>query len=807
MTNNVLKEELVLTTGQFDKNINNVIRKVEELKGKGKTVGDGFDSSMGKMIQKATGFNGSMGSLIDIVGKFGGALGVAMTAGDLFNRMMEQSQTIGDAVTKVQNQASEAVNYFASSMASADFGGFLDGLRNIISLAGDAADAMDRAASIATRFGWTNKAQVSAYNKAMAEARNPENTKEDRLKYLDEARTISQQIARNENLKSQADIDGAFKTIRTELAKVKYNGKSVDVNRLSDNDIRKLFDVANFAQNEKIHNDMKQALDGVVLTNTKYGAHGAHLAKRDQDKFSKNNRMLAAYAANEINDDADSELAKSLQMIGAADEMLANQAERDAQIGKLAQRINNNASKVTKGTTKPTKSGGNVTTHVAVYKAEAQTVQEIEDNITVLNKKLKDTKPNSEEYKKVSAEIKKWKDLLDTTPKPTFIENATVIKDINSNITILQERLDNTVRGSEEWLKISKQIKDESKKLSDIQDGSLADLQSQVSEIDDKLSKENLSLNTRLELIDKKAEIQKKIDNISDDSYIKVTPIVGDNRRKRNSISNAQTNINNIADDYDSGLIDYKSAKSQIDKINTDLINIGAKPIKVHLETDTEKFLSSLETSADSLLSSFNGIDGVIGDITSLSQAISEGANGWEVFMGVLQTGVGIIQTVSTVLNTLNTLQELFGTTSLVAAEQNAAAGASEMATAAGVTAAKSGEAIAGATASGAKMPFPYNLIAIAAGVAAVVAALATITGAFANGGVVGGSQYAGDALLARVNSGEMILNGSQQKNLFNLLDKGATGNVSSGNVNFVIRGKDLHGVLSNYDDKMKKVR
>jgi len=78
------------------------------------------------------------------------------------------------------------------------------------------------------------------------------------------------------------------------------------------------------------------------------------------------------------------------------------------------------------------------------------------------------------------------------------------------------------------------------------------------------------------------------------------------------------------------------------------------------------------------------------------------------------------------------------------------------MATSAGVTAAKSSEAIAGATASGAKMPFPLNLIAIAAGVAAVIAALAT---AFADGGTVMGSSFHGDKVLARLNAGEMVLN------------------------------------------------
>ena len=44
---------------------------------------------------------------------------------------------------------------------------------------------------------------------------------------------------------------------------------------------------------------------------------------------------------------------------------------------------------------------------------------------------------------------------------------------------------------------------------------------------------------------------------------------------------------------------------------------------------------------------------------------------------------------------------------------------------------------------------------------------LGNIAGAFAMGGIVGGGSYSGDQLTARVNSGEMILNGNQQRELF----------------------------------------
>lgn len=121
---------------------------------------------------------------------------------------------------------------------------------------------------------------------------------------------------------------------------------------------------------------------------------------------------------------------------------------------------------------------------------------------------------------------------------------------------------------------------------------------------------------------------------------------------------------------------------------------------------------------------------------------------------------------------------------------------------------AKEGEAIAGATASGSAMPYPFNLIAIAAGVAAVIANFASI-GSFASGGIINGSTTLGDMNLARVNGGEMILNGSQQARLFNILNGGAymgtTPNLMVGEVK--LKGSDIYLALKNYNKKSVKLK
>ena len=89
----------------------------------------------------------------------------------------------------------------------------------------------------------------------------------------------------------------------------------------------------------------------------------------------------------------------------------------------------------------------------------------------------------------------------------------------------------------------------------------------------------------------------------------------------------------------------------------------------------------------------------------------------------------------------------------------------------------------------------------------AVMAAFASVP-KFADGGIFTGNSFIGDNMIARVNSGEMILNNRQQRNLFNLLDGNASKNpISNGSVEFKIQGKELVGVLNSYSSKTNKYR
>lgn len=292
--------------------------------------------------------------------------------------------------------------------------------------------------------------------------------------------------------------------------------------------------------------------------------------------------------------------------------------------------------------------------------------------------------------------------------------------------------------------------------------------------------------------------------------------------------------IKSIIDKYDNLEEASEAVKNQLAQWRTELAL--AKKEAATLEEAMK--LSKIQEDIDDLNKSINetiyggiknmasSMDRVIKGMETLKSTIEDkDADGWEVFMAVFNEMVQIIETITSAYQSLETIEkatqklgqaevaleatkislleaelelrraiererakEIKQTTAQIAADAAEAAASKAAATA------NASEAVAGATASGSKLPFPANLGAIAMGVASVLAALSAMT-KFANGGIVGGNSYSGDKQMARVNSGEMILNKAQQANLWSIINgKGGLGN----QVNFKIRGTDLIGVMNN---------
>lgn len=124
---------------------------------------------------------------------------------------------------------------------------------------------------------------------------------------------------------------------------------------------------------------------------------------------------------------------------------------------------------------------------------------------------------------------------------------------------------------------------------------------------------------------------------------------------------------------------------------------------------------------------------------------------------------------------------------------------------------AKSAEAIATGTAEATKIGFPQNIPAIATTVAAimsVIGTIASVAGSFAEGGIISGGSQIGDNMVAKVNSGEMIINGKQQQNLWKAISTGNLGGNTENQIsvsNVRVKGSDLYLALRNYSKVKSK--
>lgn len=158
-------------------------------------------------------------------------------------------------------------------------------------------------------------------------------------------------------------------------------------------------------------------------------------------------------------------------------------------------------------------------------------------------------------------------------------------------------------------------------------------------------------------------------------------------------------------------------------------------------ESAVDKYREAIERARkenEDMIESLGAVGNTFG---SLSQIIGGNAGSW------LQWGGNVISAIGAAIPAIS---------ALVTAKK-AEAGANAEAAATGAASAVAG------------IPFVGPVLAVAA-VASVLAALAN-TPKFADGGIVGGMSYHGDKLIARVNSGEAILNEQQQKTALRLME------------------------------------
>ena len=232
------------------------------------------------------------------------------------------------------------------------------------------------------------------------------------------------------------------------------------------------------------------------------------------------------------------------------------------------------------------------------------------------------------------------------------------------------------------------------------------------------------------------------------------------------------------------------------------------------------KYIATASRSMDTMLDGWNAVKGIGSGIESITSALEGNGNAWQTVTGIIDGFIQIYQGVMAVIGIIDLL--CTATTTAKATETTATATAATAEVAANKLATGSYLELAAAKYLAAHAGIPFAGYGIGSGFAASAAALVKslgFTGAFAEGGIVGGTSWSGDRVPVRVNSGEMILNTRQQRRLFALLNAPGRAMLSDTRrrmahadlrgladlaapsrqtVTFRVSGRDLVGVIAN---------
>lgn len=292
-----------------------------------------------------------------------------------------------------------------------------------------------------------------------------------------------------------------------------------------------------------------------------------------------------------------------------------------------------------------------------------------------------------------------------------------------------------------------------------------------IQEIDDLISsKENQLKNLKVGsdsfnlLVQQIDELKQKKDFLE----LKMHPKVDENSMNSllGSLAKVQEQINGLK--YE---VSITTDKSKLAILREEIDYLTNKEHKIQLNID-EKRQNTIAQNAEDIKTKYENLGQAAGSVGSVFSALGDVTD--DSFMKMMGTISGAVSSI---------LPEIG---KLVVANQAAA--------------------LSSGTASAAAMPFPANLVSIASIITTILGVFSSLP-KFADGGIIQGKSF-GDYNLARVNGGEMILNGIQQSKLWNTIQQGTTSSSApiSGAVKFHIEGKQLVGVLNNYNSSKSRL-
>lgn len=746
-----------------------------------------FDANLEKSKKSVTTFQSGIASMANTAGasvmKFAGGLGLAIGAGEGLMKTINSSQTTGDAYVKMMDQARASVDSFFSSIALGNFDGFLSNLQNVIDKAGDLSTALDNLGT-KTLF---NKAEVDDLNTKYqlelnkAKARNISD--EERNKHLAKAKEYLIQMATLQQSLATANTDTSYTALQAEIAKMGFN-KNVSremwdylIKDSKRSDIEKTSSAHKdklFEYNRRIESSkVRDPYTEQVIDSDETKKIRAELKRYKESRFGLYGELNRLFI--EAADDEKSAIAQALKMRATANSLKVAVSNKELEVANTDAKINGSYNK---------RNGGGSGSDTKI-KPEKDSIAWYDTEIAKLNKKLiatTDVQAKSTIKATINElEAKKIKLQIETS--------GNSIEAINIQLSALNKNL-----------------------ITETDMQARATIQATINELEQK--KINLKF-------------------VVDQEAFKIAH--GEMKDGALSTPGTTTASNKpdyaLLKQYDDAIEDMKAALSE---------DVGERT-KDSIQAKIDK----LEKAAKRLANIENGEKGSV--YSTFRNNSSKDKKGNETDFRKQIKGMKLQKFNSPIdkkdikLNkqyaeSLGYIGDAFGSMGQMAAQfgsDGAAFALNSIGSIAQMIVQLQGLATANGVASAMSLPFPANLAAIATVVGTVASIFASMP-KFATGGIVPGASFTGDKVPALLNSGEMILNGSQQSNLFQMLNSRLYGSLAekvnpiygvngvklpnsirlderdskvevSGNIK--IRGCDLHLALENYDKRMRKIR
>ena len=420
---------------------------------------------------------------------------------------------------------------------------------------------------------------------------------------------------------------------------------------------------------------------------------------------------------------------------------------------------------------KPKPTGGRVTTpkvEVPKFDANAATLKAINDNIDILRKKLQTA--SVEEAATINQQIAGWQEKADAIENagkaaednsPLWKEDATTLKEIGDNISILQEKLQTASK------------------------------------------EEAATINQQIDAWNAKADAIKNAGKAVDTG-----PLWKEDAKTLKDIND---NISILTDQLQTATIDEAAAINK----QIDAWNAKADAIK-NAGKEAEKTSVSVSKS---LQDGWSGIKNIASSVEGITDALKGNGSAWQIVVGIIDGFIGLyngIQTVVGIINLLTGASAAHATTKGVeaAAETTEAtvrgttAATNAASSAAIITANKleaaSWKELAAAEYMAAHAYIPFAGFGIAMGFTTAMLAAVTAAGIpmLADGGVASGPTLAMVGEYAGANSNPEVI--APLDKLRGLLAEPGSG-IDLGKVEFKIRGRELVGIIAKENNHTKR--